>query len=339
MRRFSGSLVMVTLLSLLLTACGTSNSSATGPQKLTVGYIPVMIDAPLYVGIERGYFKDAGLDLTIQPIAGGTDVITQTAAGNFDAALGGLGVATYNAIAKNAGIKIVAPMHSEAPPVTTPLVVSKKAYDAGQYHQVSDLRGKKVAINAAGSATEYWLSRALAKGGLTLKDVEVQYLQFSDVPAALENGAIAASMLAEPIYTLARDKGQVQVLSDDFISNFYATVLIYNSKFATERPAAAQSFMDGYLRACRDLQGDAFKTDAIAQIIEKYTKVPADVAKRSNAPLYNPNGRFQVDDLETMQKFYFDRGGLTYTTPLDMRKSIDTSFVDASVKKLGEYKR
>ena len=159
------------------------------------------------------------------------------------------------------------------------------------------------------------------------------------MPAALENGAIAASMLAEPIYTLARDKGQVQVLSDDFISNFYATVLIYNSKFATERPAAAQSFMDGYLRACRDLQGDAFKTDAIAQVIEKYTKVPADVAKRSNAPLYNPNGRFQVDDLETMQKFYFDRGGLTYTIPLDMRKSIDTSFVDASVKKLGEYKR
>ncbi len=60
--------------------------------------------------------------------------------------------------------------------------------------------------------------------------------------------------------------------------------------------------------------------------------------KRSNAPFYDPNGRFHVDDLETMQKFYQERGGLTYTTPLDMKKAIDTSFVDASVKKLGEAK-
>jgi len=338
MRRISGSLTLVTLLSLLLAACGGSGNTASGPQKLTVGYIPVMIDAPLYVGIERGYFKDAGLDLTLQPLAGGTDVITQTATGNFDVALGGLGVATYNAIAKNAGIKVVAPLHSEAPPVTTPLVVSKKAYDAGQYHSVADLKGKKVSINAAGSATEYWLSRSLATGGLTLKDVDVQYIQFSDVPAALENGALAAAMLGEPVYTQARDKGQVQVLSDNFINNFYATIVLYNTKFATDRKGAAQGFMDGYLRACRDLQGNAFKTDAIAGIIEKYTHVPADTVKRSNAPFYDPNGRFHIDDLETMQKFYQERGSLTYATPLDMKKVIDTSFVDASVKKLGEAK-
>ena len=96
--------------------------------------------------------------------------------------------------------------------------------------------------------------------------------------------------------------------------------------------------MNAYIKASRDLQGNAFKTDEIATIIEKYTKVPADVAKRSNAPTFDPNGQFKIDDLQTMQQFYFERGGLTYKDPLDMRKQIDTSFADAAVKKLGAYK-
>ncbi len=337
MKRWCGALIGVLGLTVLLTACGGATNSK-GMEKITVGYIPVMIDAPLYIGIERGYFKDEGLDVTIQPLAGGTDVITQTATGNFDIALGGLGVATFNALAKNIGIKVVAPLHSETPPVATALVTSKKAFDSGQIKTVADLKGKKVAINAAGSATEYWLSRALEKAGLKLGDVDVQFIAFADVPAALENGAIAAAMLGEPLLVQARDKGQVQVLSDDFISGFFPTVVLYNTKFAESRKGPAQGFMNAYLKSCRDLQGGAFKTDSVAAIVEKYTKVPTEVVKRANAPTFEPNARFKLDDLSTMQNFYLQRGGLTYTTPLDMTKVIDTTFVAASVKKLGEYK-
>ncbi len=338
MRRTPIFLVSVLATTLLLAACGGSKP-ADAPTKLTVGYIPVMIDAPLYVGIEKGYFKAENLDIALAPLAGGTDIITQTATGNFDVGLGGLGVATFNALSKNIGITVVAPLHSERPPVTTPLVVSKKAYDSGQIKSIADLKGKKVAINAAGSATEYWLARALEKGGLKLSDVQVENIAFSDVPAALENGAIAASMLGEPIVTQAKDKGQVVVLSDDFISGFFPTIVLYNTKFAQQQKGPAQGFMNAYIRACRDLQGTAFKTDAIATIIEKYTHVPADVAKRSNAPTFDPNGQFKIDDLQTMQRFYAERGGLTYKDPLDMRKQIDTSFADAAVKKLGPYQQ
>lgn len=338
MRRLGGSLAGLVVLALLLSACGGSAAAPAAPAKITVGYIPVMIDAPLYVGVERGYFKAENLDLQLQPLAGGTDVITQTATGNFDVGLGGLGVATFNALQKKIGISVVAPLHSETPPVTTPLVVSKKAFESGQITRVADLKGKKVSINAAGSATEYWLARALATGGLKLSDVQVEFIAFADVPAALENGAIAAAMLGEPLVTQAKEKGQVTILSEDFISGFFPTIVLYNTKFATEKRAAAQGFMNAYLKASRDLQGDAFKTDAIATIIEQYTKVPAAVVKRANAPTFDPNGRFRIDDLQAMQQFYFERGGLTYTVPLDMKKEIDTSFVDAAVKKLGEVK-
>src|SRR6476619_1421848 len=64
MRRLSGSLVGVLAITLLLTACGGGKSADT-PTKLTVGYIPVMIDARLYVGIEKGYFKQENLDINL----------------------------------------------------------------------------------------------------------------------------------------------------------------------------------------------------------------------------------------------------------------------------------
>src|SRR5689334_4857179 len=97
MRRLSGLLVSLFAVTLVLTACGGSGSSDT-PTKITVGYVPVMIDAPLFVGIEKGYFQQEKIDINLQALAGGTDIITQTATGNFDVSLGGLGVATFNAL-------------------------------------------------------------------------------------------------------------------------------------------------------------------------------------------------------------------------------------------------
>ena len=231
MRRLSGSLVGVLAVTLLLTACGGSKSADT-PTKITVGYIPVMIDAPLYVGIEKGYFKRRiSTSISRRWRAARMSSRRPRRATSMSGSAGWASPPSMR-LQKNIGIKVVAPLHSETPPVTTPLVVSKKAYDSGQISSVADLKGKKVAINAAGSATEYWLARALEKGGLKLTDVQVETVAFPDVPAALENGAIAASMLGEPIVTQAKDKGQIQVLSDDFISGFFPTIVLYNTKFA-----------------------------------------------------------------------------------------------------------
>lgn len=310
------------------TAIGTPNATqptSGAKTKVRLGYVPVMIYAPLFVAAERGYFAEEGLDVELTPLQGGSDSVVQLAAGNFDAAVGGAGAGLFNAAQRGVKFTIVAPMHSERPPVTSPLVISAKRAD--EIKSVADLRGKKVAINATGAATEYWLTQALAKGGLTLDDIQLQTVPFRDVAPALENGSLDAAILGEPLTTINEDNGLVKVLSEDFITDFHSTFLYMGDPLLNETPDAAKGFMRAYLRACRDLQGDYLNKD-IAGIIEKYTTVPAAVTLRSSPAQYDPNGTIPIEDLNTLQDYFLKRNLLEYKEPLDL-----TKFVNAELAK------
>ncbi len=302
-------------------AAGAPSGNAT---TVRLGYVPVMIYAPLFVAQERGYFAAEDLNVELIPIQGGSESVVQLAAGNFDVAVGGAGAGFFNAAARGVKFTVVAPMHSERPPLTSPLVISAKR--KAEITSVADLKGKKVAINATGAATEYWLAQALAKANLTLNDIEVQTVPFRDVPAALENGSIDASILGEPLTTINEDNGIVAVLSEDFISDFYSTYVYMGEPLLAQQPDAARAFLRAYLRATRDLQGD-YMTPEIAQIIEKYTKVPANVTLRSSPAQYEPNGRIPLENLNTLQDYFMERGLLEYDQKLDISSFVNPQLV------------
>ncbi len=232
-------------------ACGDDDDDDTGgdgtqaPKEVkdvTVGYIPILIDAPFFVGIDKGYFEAEGINIKLERLAGGADMLVQTAAGNFDIGSGGIGAAVFNAASAAIEAKqpvpfeIVAPLHSEKSPVTTPLVVSKARYDSGEITRVSDLKGKKVSINAKGASTEYWLYRALKSGGLKYSDINLQTVGFGDVAAALENKSIDGAMLGEPLATLGEDKGLVKVLAEDFVDGDQPTGVVLEPLLGGEEP-------------------------------------------------------------------------------------------------------
>lgn len=355
-RRFA---LALTLLAALVAACGgggdqarqqATATSQPGPQsatleKVTVGYIPILIYAPFFVGIERGYFREQGLELELQALAGGADMLTQTAAGNFDVGAGGIGSAYFNlaararALGQKQAIKIVAPLHAERPPLTTPLVVSKKAYDEGRITRIADLKGKKVAINAFGAATEYWLERALNAGGLTSRDVEVVAIPFQNVAQALDSGAIAGAMLGEPFASLGVRQGQVHILHNSFLDGDQPTAVYYNSAWAEKHPRLAQGFMVAYLKAVRDLENGGWSDPAILAIISKYTSVPVETIQAAARPYGEPDGTVNVTSLENQQTFFKEQGRLTYDQPLDIASLIDPSYAREAVKTLGPFRR
>ena len=49
---------------------------------------------------EKGYFAEQGLDVTLEPLPGGSDLVALTASGELDAGIGGAGPAFWNAIAQ-----------------------------------------------------------------------------------------------------------------------------------------------------------------------------------------------------------------------------------------------
>jgi NitT/TauT family transport system substrate-binding protein len=300
-----------------------------------VGHVPVTIYAPLFIAAEKGYFAEEGMRVELLPVEGGTDNVVQVAAGNFDVAGGGIGAGMLNAVARGIEFEIVAPLHTERPPLTSPLVVSKERYDSGEITSVADLAGMKVSTNSKGAATEYWLWRALQQGGLDFPDVEVLGVGFRDVAPALQSGSLDAGILGEPLATLAEDQGLVTRLSQDFITDFTSTVIYYNKDWATAHPDLAAGFVKAYIRGARDVNGDAWFDPENLAIIEKYTGVPADVVARANRSYHDPNGVVPIDDLMELQTFFAKEGELSYTDPIDLTQFINTSYAEAAVKALG----
>lgn len=314
---------------------GGTGSEAAAPDKVTVGYIPVAIYGPFIIADAKGYFADENLDVTLQRLEGGADMLIQTAAGNFDVGAGGAGAAMFNAINRGIEVQVVAPLHAERKPMTTPLVVSKQAYDSGEITSVADLKGRTVAINAFGASTEYWLNGALASGGLSYDDVEVVAVPFSDIPTALEQGSLQAAMLGEPFATFAERQGIAVRLADDFFDGDQATVVYFNEQFAKERSDVAFRFMKAYLKASRDLYYNYHDPENL-QILSEHTGLDIDVLEEMAHPIHPPDGVVNISNLENQQRFFMEQGQLEYDEPLDITTLVNDEFARKAVEALEE---
>ncbi len=62
--------------------------------------------------------------------------------------------------------------------------------DTSDVRSIADLRGKKVAVGAAGSGVEFNVRQILVAYGLSYNDIDEQFLSFAEAAAALKTGAI-----------------------------------------------------------------------------------------------------------------------------------------------------
>lgn len=330
------------------TAHDTPARPAEQPAQVTtirVGTVPVMVFAPLFVADSKGYFADENLVVEILRNPGGSEPLAPLATDELDVVLGGAGAGLFNYAKRNLdlnddpGFRIVAGLHMERQPMSSPLVVSKARYDSGEITSVEDLAGGRVAINAPGAATEYWMYKALEEGGLTFDDVQLVAVAFPDVAAALTTEStdrIDAAILGEPLVSLAELDELVVRLDDDFIDGFMATYVYMANGFIADNPEAATGFLRAYLRAVRDLEAeDAWQSGGIAAILEEYTNVPEDINRNAARPYYPVNGEVNRDDLATLQTYFMDKGDLSYEEPLDIDLMIDESLLEAALEDVG----
>ena len=343
-------LMMLALILPILAACGgddddddaedpTATTAPSGEVELThmhIGYVPVLIFGPAMLAHDKGYFEAEGIDSELVPLAGGADMVTLTATGEFDIGIGGAGPAFFNAINRGVELTVIAPLHFERTPQATPLMVSKERFDSGELDSVEKLEGLKVSVNARG-ATEYWLDQALRTGGLTIEDIDLQEVGFGDVSAALESGAIDAAMLGEPLATLAEQQGIAVRLANDFISDFQPTFVYVNPDFAEENPEVITGFVAGFLQGCRDLSGDDWANEENLNLLNGQTGVDVDLIAESSRTYCEPDGEIDTDDLQTLQEFFADRGLLEYDEMMDVESFIDTSYVEQALEEIGTY--
>jgi NitT/TauT family transport system substrate-binding protein len=305
----------------------TPTASARGPGTIRISYQPLPIDAPLLIAKDKGYFDQAGVNVELVELWQSSETLAAFASGDVKAAAGGFGPAQMNAVSKGFDFTLVAPLHSERPPLTTPLVVRKALWDNGTVRSVADLKGHTVGLNSKGSATEYWLYQALATGGLTPNDVDVVAMPFPDAGVAMTNGALDASLLGEPYATQFEQQGAVVRLAQDFVNDFQVTAVYFDTTFATQNRPTVAAFVAAYLQGARDLQGDGYHDPANLAILEKYTHVPAATIAISSLPYHDPDGNVHVADFQQLNDFFVAQG---VAPAVDMSKYVDPSYAEAA---------
>ena len=299
-----------------------------------MGYVPVSVFAPVFIAKEKGYYAEEGIDLQLEPFPGGSNAVVLVASGQLDLGIGGAGPAFWNGSEQGLPITVIAPGHQEGNPVATPLMISREKCESGEITLVSELKGKKVAVNAPG-ATEYWLDQALSTGGLTIDDVDLQYLAFPDAVAALASGAVDAAMVGEPLATKAEQDGIAVRLATDFpILGVQPTTVFANDDWLADHPEQAEAFVTGYMRAAIEMSEGGWNDATNLAIIEEYTGVPADLVAASIKPIYAVDGIINVEGLSELQSFFRERGQLEYDQDIDPVTLVDQQYVFTALAEL-----
>ena len=113
----------------------------SGPT-IRIGYWPVAAGLPFYAAIEKGYFKEAGLNVEALKFAGAQQVMEAMLAGRADGSANGTGSANLaiGEIASPGLFKIFASNPSNAKNVLDEFIVAKDS----PIQSIADLKGKKV---------------------------------------------------------------------------------------------------------------------------------------------------------------------------------------------------
>ena len=334
--------VVVTALAVVL-ALGAG--AAHAQEKVKIGALKLTSSAVLFLGAEKGFFKEFGIAPELVFFQAAVPITTALAAGQIDVGATGLTAALYNVVLGGEKLWIVADKGREWPgyPLTA-IVVQKDLWDAG-VRSIPDLKGKRIAVTQLGSTFHYHLGNVLEKHGLTLNDVKVVPLQaMPAVLEALKGKQVDAIILAQPFPSRAEADGFGKVLAwgGDLFPWQTATVF-YSGKFAADRTKAL-NFMKGYVKSARYyhdavlVQKDGriapgAHYDEVVAITAKYVGAPPAII-RVGFPFQDRNGRLWAQDVET-QMTWWQKHGFTRSV-LPLRQIVDTSFLDAAVKAVAE---
>ncbi|HEX8981350.1 MAG TPA: ABC transporter substrate-binding protein [Ktedonobacterales bacterium] len=194
--------LMASFCALLLTTfalagCGSNGGtgSSSGMTSLTIGltYVPNIQFAPFYAAQQQGYYKAAGLNVTLRHHNFGEDEFAALAAGRENLIFAS-GDEVLQARAKGLPVTYIANVFTQYP--VTLIVPASSSIQS-----VADLKGHTIGVPGLYGATYIGLLDLLHTAGLSSSDVKIQSIGYTQVPALVGNkvDAVMGYVNNEPI--------------------------------------------------------------------------------------------------------------------------------------------
>lgn len=221
---FTVRVIFFLLFASFLTGCGqqSGNSNKDTVEKIRVGYLPIAAGLPLFVAVEKGFFKEAGFEVELHRFASSNDLGTAGTAKQVDAMMPfALNAAFDIGVASGTQHKLfgVNVYSDKQPHIVDSFVVTPSS----NIQSIEDIRGKRVGA-FPGSVTKIFVENILERKGV--KPGEYTYLPLGpkDWQAALSAGSIDAASVMEPqLSQIVFDKAGV-VLIEGFFAKLMPNV-------------------------------------------------------------------------------------------------------------------
>lgn len=317
--------VPLLLLALLAAACLPSapTTAASTAIRLPVGYIPNIQFAPLYVAIDKGYFKSRGLDVTLDYNME-TDSVALVGAGQLPFAIVS-GEQVLLGRAQGLPVIYVMAWYQNYP-------VGVAAKSAAGIIQPSDLKGRKVGLPGTYGANYIGLRALLSAGGLKESDLTLDSIGFAQVEALVSgrDEAVVIYIANEPNQLRAQGVDITVLKLADYMQ-LVGNGLITNPDYAQKNPQVVRGLVAGLLEGIQytiDHPDDAFEISK--KYVENLAQADQTVQKQvlaDSIELWKAErlGFSQPKGWENMQSVLLDMGLLKQ--PLDLSAAYTNEYL------------
>jgi NitT/TauT family transport system substrate-binding protein len=328
---------------LVLAALGLQPALAQG-QKVTIpNNNAALIAMPFYIAIQKGYFKDEGLDVQLVDIPSGPDATKMLASGRIDFQPGQL---LDGLFLRQQGIKAksIALLTSR---YTASLVVRKAV--ANEITSVAKLKGRTVGVTGVGGGTWLFLMYLAKKNGLQPDDINV--VPVGNGPSALNaviSGRVDALSFVDPEnFKLVQD-GEAVYLADmtneavhqkEIGGSYVNNQVLVLEDYAKKNPKNVQMFVNGIQRALTWARSQS--PDEVAAVVRSFPNF----AHFEQDIFIGSLKKMLPQALPTtavITREAFDNnvkiplGAGTLKTPVPYEEIVDNSFAEAAAKALAK---
>lgn len=289
---------------------------------LVVAIPPVAAYLPIILGHEKGFYKEAGINLTIDPNIVGAQLVPAVLSGKVQASgliwpLLGVGAA------QGLPLKAVSALSVSGDTTESDeqqLVVLAKS----GIKSAADLAGKTVAVNTIKNISEALVRDIVEKAGADPKSVKITPILFPNMLATLRAGSVDAATINEPFLTLAKEQEDIRVIAGVFLSlqPFAPSgIMIMSSDFIEKNPDAVARFQRATKKAVDYAAADANQAE-VRLALTKYTRTPANIASKMVLPRFR--SFHDIKDAQRQIDVLLKYGIL--------EKGVDVSAYDAQMK-------
>jgi NitT/TauT family transport system substrate-binding protein len=296
------------------------STAASAETKVTM-HLDFLVNgyhSPFYVALEKGWYKEAGLDVTIAPGKGTADSIKTVATGNAEFGFPDYGAAA-KAISENVPMTAVAVFVHETP-------AGIISFASNPVKKPKDLEGKTLSVAPFG-ATAIMLPAFTKLANVDMSKVKTVTYNFGAMVPSFLSGKTDATIgyyFGEYLAarTESKDKPVVFLRLSDFGVHTYANGIVVNNDFMAKNPKAVEAFVKTSVRAL----AYTFKNvDEAARAAAKHTETPFETLKEQlqlaielmDTPEARKDGYGVMNEAKwaSTQKLQVEYGGQKQTVP------------------------